>query len=57
MAEEGGLGKPRVRNRVPQTAERVIAALGKIEITHPDAEKVATLIRPRSEKVRDGFRI
>jgi len=37
-------------------AERVIAALGKLEITHPDAEKVAALIRQRSEKIRDGFR-
>ena len=56
LAEEAGLGKPLVRARVPQMAERVIAALGKVEITHPVAEKVAGLIRQRSEKVRDGFR-
>jgi serine/threonine-protein kinase HipA len=56
LAEEAGLGKPLVRARVPQVAERVIAALAKVEIAHPVAEKVAALIRQRSEKVRDGFR-
>jgi serine/threonine-protein kinase HipA len=56
LAEEAGLGKPLVRARVPEMAERVIAALGKVEITHPDAEKVAALIRQRSEKVRNSFR-
>ena len=56
LAEEAGLGKPLVRARVPEMADRVIAALGKVEITHPDAEKVAALIRQRSEKVRDGSR-
>jgi len=56
LAEEAGLGKPLVRTRVPQMAERVIAALAKVEIAHPVAEKVAGLIRQRSEKVQDGFR-
>jgi len=56
LAEETGLAKPLVRSRVREMAERVIAALGKVEVTHPDAEKVATLIQQRSEKVRDGFR-
>ena len=56
LAEEAGLGKPLVRARVPQMAERVIAALAKVEIAHPAAEKVAALIQRRSEKVRDGFR-
>jgi hypothetical protein len=37
-------------------AERLIAALGNVEITQPDAEKIAALIRQRSEKVREGFR-
>jgi serine/threonine-protein kinase HipA len=55
LAEEAGLGKPLVRARVPQVAERVIAALGKVDIAHPDAEKVAARIRQRSEKVRDSF--
>ena len=56
LAEEAGLGKPLARARVPEMAERVIAALGKVEITHPDAEKVAALIRQRLEKIPDGFR-
>jgi serine/threonine-protein kinase HipA len=56
LAEEAGLGKPLVRARVPQMAERVIAALDRVEIAHPVAEKVASLIRRRAEKVRDGFR-
>jgi hypothetical protein len=37
-------------------AERVIAAIAKVEIAHPVAEKVAGLIRQRSEKVRDSSR-
>ena len=56
LAEEAGLGKPLVRARVAQMSERVIAALGKVDITNPDAEKVAAMIRQRSEKVRDSFR-
>jgi HipA-like protein len=56
VGRRGGLGKPLVRARVPEMAERVIAALGKVEIAHPVAEKVAALIRQRSEKVRDSFR-
>jgi serine/threonine-protein kinase HipA len=56
LAEEAGLGKPLVRARVPEMAERVIAALPKVEIAHPVAEKVAALIRQRAEKVRDSFR-
>jgi serine/threonine-protein kinase HipA len=56
LAEEAGLGKPLVRGRVAEMAERVIAGLAKVEIAHPVAEKVAGLIRQRSEKVRDSFR-
>ncbi|HXJ43819.1 MAG TPA: type II toxin-antitoxin system HipA family toxin [Bryobacteraceae bacterium] len=56
LAEEAGLAKPLVIARVPQVAERVIAALRRVEITHPSAEKVAGLIRQRSEKVRDGLK-
>jgi len=51
LAQEAGLARPLVRARVPQMAERVIAAVGKMEIAHPVAEKVAGLIRQRSEKV------
>jgi serine/threonine-protein kinase HipA len=56
LAEEAGLANPLVRGRVPEVAERVIAALAKVEIAHPVAEKVAGLIRRRSEKLRDSFR-
>jgi len=56
LAEEAGLGKPLVRARVPEMAERVIATLEKTETTHPDAEKVAALIRQRSKRIRDRFR-
>lgn len=56
LAEEAGLGKPLVRARVTQMADRVIDALAKVEIAHPAAEKVAALIRQRAEKVRGGFR-
>lgn len=55
MAEEAGLGRPLVRVRVPQMAERVLGAVEKVKITHPGAEKVASLIRQRSEKVLDTF--
>ena len=56
LAEEAGLGKPLLRARVLQMTERVVAALGKVNIVYPVAEKVASLVRQRSEKVRDAFR-
>jgi serine/threonine-protein kinase HipA len=56
LAEEAGLGKPLVRGRVHEMAERVIDALAKVEIAHPVAERVAELIRQRSEEIRDSFR-
>jgi serine/threonine-protein kinase HipA len=56
LAEEAGLGKPLVRGRVAEVAERVVEALAKVEIADPVAEKVAGMIRRRSEKVRDSFR-
>jgi len=56
LAEEAGLGKPLVRGRVQEMAERVIDALAKVEIAHPVAERVAGLIRQRSERIRDSFR-
>jgi serine/threonine-protein kinase HipA len=56
LAEEAGLGKPLVRGRVAEMAERVIAGLTKVQIAHPVAARVAGLIRQRSEKVRDSFR-
>ena len=56
LAEEAGLAKPLVRNRVPELAETVIANLDKAEIEHPVAEAVAVLIRKRCEIVRNRFR-
>jgi serine/threonine-protein kinase HipA len=56
LAEEAGLGKALVRRRVPELAATVIDALAKIEIAHPTAEMVATLIRQRCEKTLSGFR-
>jgi serine/threonine-protein kinase HipA len=56
LAEEAGLGKPLVLGRVREMAERVIAALAKVETANPVAEKVAALVRQRSVRVRDSFR-
>jgi len=56
LAEEAGLGKPLVKQRVAEMADAVIGALGKVEITNPVAEAVATLIRARCEITRNSFR-
>ena len=56
LAEEAGLAKPIVRNRVPELAETVIANLDKVGIEHPVAEAVAALIRKHCEIVRTRFR-
>jgi serine/threonine-protein kinase HipA len=56
LAEEAGLGKPLVKQRVPELAYTVLASLGKIEIANPAAEAVAALIRTRCENTRDSFR-
>ncbi len=56
LADEAGLGKPLVRARVPEIANRVLAALARVAIINPNADKVAGLIRQRSEKLRDSFR-
>lgn len=56
LAEEAGLGKPLVKQRVPELADTVLTALGKIEIAHPVAEAVAALIRTRCQSTRDSFR-
>lgn len=52
LAEEAGLGRPLVGRRVRELADAVFASLGKVEVTHPTAEKVAALVRERCEKVR-----
>jgi serine/threonine-protein kinase HipA len=56
LAEEAGLGKPLVKQRVPEVAEIVTAALGTMDLAHPVAEAVAALIRARCENTRNGFR-
>ena len=56
LAEEAGLGKPLVRGRVAELSEKVIAALPKVEIANPVADKVAALIRQRSETAMSRFR-
>jgi serine/threonine-protein kinase HipA len=56
LAGEAGLGKPLVKQRVPELTETVLASLGKIEIANPVAEGVAAVIRSRCENTRDSFR-
>ena len=56
LAEEAGLAKPIVRNRVPELAENLVASLDKVGIEHPVAEAVAALIRKHCEIVRTRFR-
>jgi serine/threonine-protein kinase HipA len=56
LAEEAALGKPLVKQRVPELAEIVIAALGEMDLGHPVAAAVAALIRARCEKSRNNFR-
>jgi serine/threonine-protein kinase HipA len=55
LAEEAGLGKPLVRDRVVELSERVIATLPRLETAHLAAQKVAALIRQRSEKAVSRF--
>jgi serine/threonine-protein kinase HipA len=57
LAVEAGLGKPLVRRRVVELSERVMAALPNVQIVNPVAEKVAALIRQRSEKAISRFRM
>ena len=56
LAEEAGLAKPLVKQRVPEMAEIVIAALGKMDLGRPVAAAVAALIRARCQKTRTSFR-
>jgi serine/threonine-protein kinase HipA len=56
LAEEAGLAKPIVKNRVPELAETVIANFDKAGIEHPVAQAVAAVIRQRCEKVRNEFK-
>jgi serine/threonine-protein kinase HipA len=55
LAEEAGLAKPFVKNRVTELAETVIANFDKAGIEHPIAQAVAAVIRKRCETVRTRF--
>jgi serine/threonine-protein kinase HipA len=56
LAEETGLAKPIVKDRVPELAETVIANFDKAGIEHPVAQAVAAVIRKRCETVRNEFK-
>ena len=56
LAEEAGLAKPIVKDRVPELAETVIANFDKAGIEHPIAQAVAAVIRKRCETVRNEFK-
>jgi serine/threonine-protein kinase HipA len=51
MAREAGLSPALVKQRVPELAETLMAALSTINIVHPVSQKVAALIHQRSENV------
>jgi serine/threonine-protein kinase HipA len=56
LAEEAGLAKPIVKNRVPELAETLIANFEKAGIEHPVAQEVVAVIRKRCETVRNEFK-
>jgi serine/threonine-protein kinase HipA len=56
LAEEAGLARPIVKNRVPELAETLIANFEKAGIEHPVAQAVAAVIRKRCETVRNKFK-
>jgi len=58
LAEEAGLAKPFVRQRVIELAQANLAALDRVtrQIAHPEAEGVSRLIRERSERATAAFR-
>ncbi len=56
LAEEAGLAKPLVKDRVLELAEAAQAGLEKIEIGNPVAEGVAKLIRERCAHIVDQFK-
>ena len=55
LAEESGLGKALVKNRVQEMAELTLASLDKVTLRHPVAEKLAELIAQRCQKVLERF--
>ncbi len=56
LAEDAGLAKPLVRNRVPELAEAVLSNLDETGIEHPVAVALATQIRERCDAFRSHAR-
>jgi len=56
LAEDARLGKPLVRARLTEIAERVREALPEVPVANPVSENVAELIRRRTEKALQVFR-
>lgn len=56
LADEAGLAKPLVKDRVLELAEAAQGGLEKIEIGNPVAEGVAKLIRERCAHIVDQFK-
>ncbi|MHC1727755.1 MAG: type II toxin-antitoxin system HipA family toxin [Syntrophobacteraceae bacterium] len=50
LAEEAGLGKPSVRQRVPALARAILDHLDNVKIDHKVAHEVAALIRERCKR-------
>lgn len=56
LAEEAGLAKPIVRRRVPELADTMLAALGKMDTAHPFSQALDAIIRERCDNVGNRFR-
>ncbi len=56
LAEAAGLAKPLVRRRVPEVAQAILGALPQIDIQHPVADGVKSLIEKRCGRVLGLFR-
>jgi len=55
LAEDAGLAKPIVRQRVPELAKNVLNNLKNVKIGHKAAQEVAGLIRKKCEETVDEF--
>jgi serine/threonine-protein kinase HipA len=56
LAEEAGLAKPMVRNRVVELADTALESLKAADTSNPVSAAVATLIRKRSERIVRNFK-
>lgn len=55
LAGQAGLARPLVRRRVPELAQAVLDATGRVRIDHEVARKVAALVRTRCETTLKRF--